>query len=66
MLSDTEMAEVQKLAQAKQMLDQGLINDSEYEAMKARIISAMSNVSRSSTAKPMSRISKARSVARST
>ena len=32
---------VQKLAQAKQMLEKGLINDSEYEAMKARIISAM-------------------------
>jgi hypothetical protein len=32
---------VQRLAQAKEMLDKGLINDSEYESMKARIIGAM-------------------------
>ena len=33
--------DVQRLAKAKEMREQGLINDSEYEALKARIISAM-------------------------
>jgi hypothetical protein len=32
---------VQRLAQAKEMLDKGLISDTEYESMKARIIGAM-------------------------
>lgn len=32
---------VQRLAKAKEMLEKGLINDAEYEGMKARIIAAM-------------------------
>jgi len=32
---------VAKLAKAKQMLDQGLISETEYESLKARILSAM-------------------------
>jgi PH (Pleckstrin Homology) domain-containing protein/putative oligomerization/nucleic acid binding protein len=32
---------VAKLAKAKQMLDQGLISEAEYEALKARILGAM-------------------------
>lgn len=32
---------VAKLAKAKQMLDQGLISETEYDALKARILSAM-------------------------
>jgi hypothetical protein len=32
---------VQKLAQAKEMLNQGLISDAEYESLKARIVSAI-------------------------
>jgi hypothetical protein len=31
----------QRLAQAKEMLDQGLINDSEYETIKARIVASL-------------------------
>jgi hypothetical protein len=32
---------VERLSQAKAMLDKGLITDAEYEAMKARIISSI-------------------------
>ena len=32
---------VAKLARAKQMLDQGLISEAEYESVKAKILSAM-------------------------
>ena len=32
---------VAKLAKAKQMLDQGLISEAEYDALKAKILGAM-------------------------
>jgi hypothetical protein len=37
---DSQADVVHRLAQAKEMLDKGLISDSEYEAMKARVISS--------------------------